>query len=251
MGHPLARWMRGDRLPFVFCSGCTIGSTMGCLARALDTIGAQNHKVVIVSGIGCTGRASGYFDVGSFHTTHGRPIPFATGTKMAKPDLDVIVFSGDGDLIAIGGNHLIHAARRNIGITIVCVNNFIYGMTGGQMAPTTPTGQVQTQSTPYGNLERTFNLVDLAASAGASYVARWTALHQVRMEASMAKAYATEMAVVVASSAIQCMGSMGLTEEAKVERLFRDARMMTMPDGTTQIQKLKIGHELIGMGAMQ
>jgi 2-oxoglutarate ferredoxin oxidoreductase subunit beta len=161
---------------------------MACLARALQTTVEHNHKVVIVSGIGCTGRASGYFNVGSFHTTHGRPIPFATGVKMAKPELDVIVFSGDGDLVAIGGNHLIHAARRNIGITIVCVNNFIYGMTGGQMAPTTPTGQIQTQSTPYGNRERTFNLVDLAASAGASYVARWTALHQVRMQESMARA---------------------------------------------------------------
>ena len=186
--HPLSRWIRGDRLPFVYCSGCTIGSTMACLARALQATVEQNDKVVIVSGIGCTGRASGYFNVGSFHTTHGRPIPFATGVKMARPELDVIVFSGDGDLVAIGGNHLIHAARRNIGITIICVNNFIYGMTGGQMAPTTPTGDVQTQSTPYGNRERTFNLVGLAAAAGASYVARWTALHQVRMEASMTRA---------------------------------------------------------------
>jgi 2-oxoglutarate ferredoxin oxidoreductase subunit beta len=107
---------------------------------------------------------------------------------MANPDLDVIVFSGDGDLVAIGGNHFIHAARRNIGITIICVNNFIYGMTGGQGAPTTPKGPFHTQSTPYGNIEKTFNLIELASAAGASYVARWTALHQVRMEDSFAKA---------------------------------------------------------------
>jgi 2-oxoglutarate ferredoxin oxidoreductase subunit beta len=187
-GHPLAKWIRGDRLPFVFCSGCTIGSTMSCLARAFNGIIKNLDNLVVVSGIGCTGRASGYFHVGAFHTTHGRTIPFATGVKMANPDLDVVVFSGDGDIVAIGGNHFIHAARRNIGITVICINNFIYGMTGGQMAPTTPFGDYRTQSTPYGNIERTFNLVDLAATAGATYVARWTALHQVRMEASFTKA---------------------------------------------------------------
>lgn len=189
-GHPLADWIRGDRLPFVFCSGCTIGSSMTCLARAFNRAVKQKDNLVVVSGIGCAGRASGYFKTGAFHTTHGRTIPLATGVKMANPELDVVVFSGDGDLVAIGGNHLIHAARRNIGITVICVNNFIYGMTGGQMAPTTPHGDFRTQSTPYGNMERTFNLVDLAASAGATYVARWTALHQVRMEDSFTKAIA-------------------------------------------------------------
>jgi 2-oxoglutarate ferredoxin oxidoreductase subunit beta len=161
---------------------------MASLARAMEATIDNNKNVVIISGIGCTGRASGYFNVGAFHTTHGRTIPLATGVKIANPDLDVIVFSGDGDLVAIGGNHLIHAARRNIGITVICVNNFIYGMTGGQMAPTTPVGDYQTQSTPYGNVDGNFNLVGLVASAGATYVARWTALHQVRMEESFSKA---------------------------------------------------------------
>jgi len=187
-GHPLSEWIRGDRLPFVFCSGCTIGSTISCMARAFDRVIENRNNLVVVSGIGCTGRASGYFNTGAFHTTHGRTIPFATGVKIANPELDVVVFSGDGDIVAIGGNHLIHAARRNIGITVVCVNNFIYGMTGGQMAPTTPKGEYLTQSTPYGNIERTFNLVELAAASGATYVARWTALHQVRMEDSFANA---------------------------------------------------------------
>jgi 2-oxoglutarate ferredoxin oxidoreductase subunit beta len=161
---------------------------MACLTRAFDSTIENTDNLVLVSGIGCTGRASGYFNVGAFHTTHGRTIPFATGAKIANPTLDVVVFTGDGDLVAIGGNHFIHAARRNMGIVVICVNNFIYGMTGGQMAPTTPLGEYLTQSTPYGNVERTFNLVDLAASAGATYVARWTALHQIRMEDSFAKA---------------------------------------------------------------
>lgn len=186
--HPLSSWIRGDRLPFVFCSGCTIGSTISCLARAFSRVIENLDNLVVVSGIGCTGRASGYLKAGAFHTTHGRTIPFATGAKVANPDLDVVVFTGDGDLMAIGGNHFIHAARRNVGMTVICVNNFIYGMTGGQMAPTTPLGDYKTQSTPYGNVEQTFNMVGLAASVGATYVARWTAFHQVRMEDSIAKA---------------------------------------------------------------
>jgi len=186
--HPLNNWIRGDRLPFVFCSGCTIGSTISCTARAFSRVIENLDNLVVVSGIGCTGRASGYLKAGSFHTTHGRTIPFATGVKIANPDLDVVVFSGDGDLVAIGGNHFIHAARRNVGMTVICVNNFIYGMTGGQMAPTTPLGDYKTQTSPYGNVEQTFNIVGLAASAGATYVARWTAFHQVRMEDSIAKA---------------------------------------------------------------
>lgn len=187
-GHPLSKWIREDRLPFVFCSGCTIGSTMASLIRAFHQTIEDVNNLVVVSGIGCTGRVSGYLKTSAFHTTHGRTIPFATGAKSANPQLDIVVISGDGDLVAIGGNHLIHAARRNIGITVICVNNFIYGMTGGQMAPTTPKGNFKTQSTPYGNVESTFNLVELMASAGATYMARWTALHQVRMEESFSKA---------------------------------------------------------------
>jgi 2-oxoglutarate ferredoxin oxidoreductase subunit beta len=161
---------------------------MACLARAFQSTIENKNRVVLVSGIGCTGRASGYFKTSAFHTTHGRTIPFAIGAKLVNPELDLIVFSGDGDLVSIGGNHFIHAARRNIGIVIICVNNFIYGMTGGQMAPTTPIGDYITQSTPYGNVDPSFNLVALAAVSGATYVARWTALHQVRMQESFSKA---------------------------------------------------------------
>jgi 2-oxoglutarate ferredoxin oxidoreductase subunit beta len=130
----------------------------------------------MVSGIGCTGRMAGYLNLDSFHTTHGRAIPFATGLKLARPQSCVIVASGDGDLFAIGGNHFIHAARRNVDLTIVCVNNFNYGMTGGQVAPSTPFG-AKTTTSPFGNFEEPFNFCSLAATCGAVYVARWTALH--------------------------------------------------------------------------
>jgi 2-oxoglutarate ferredoxin oxidoreductase subunit beta len=143
--------------------------------------------VAIVSGIGCTGRVAGYMRLDSFHTTHGRAIPFATGLKLANPELTVVVYSGDGDLIAIGGNHFIHAARRNVDLKVICVNNFTYGMTGGQVAPTTPVSATAT-TTPYGCFERPFNLPYLAESSGAVYVARWTAFHVRHITRSMAEA---------------------------------------------------------------
>ena len=132
--------------------------------------------MAIVSGIGCTGRVAGYINQDSFHTTHGRAIPFATGLKLANPKLNVVVYSGDGDLFAIGGNHLIHAARRNVDIKVICINNLIYAMTGGQTAPTTP-GDVITSTNPYGTYDPSFNLPYLVEAAGAVYVARWTAFH--------------------------------------------------------------------------
>jgi 2-oxoglutarate ferredoxin oxidoreductase subunit beta len=144
--------------------------------------------VAVVSGIGCTGRVAGYVKLDSFHTTHGRAIPFATGLKLANPELNVVVYSGDGDLIAIGGNHFIHAARRNVDIKVICVNNFIYGMTGGQVAPTTPVGATATTS-PYGCFEQPFNLPFLAESSGAVYVARWTAYHVRHIAHSMVEAF--------------------------------------------------------------
>jgi 2-oxoglutarate ferredoxin oxidoreductase subunit beta len=158
------------------------------VARAIDDLGIDFQKVVIVSGIGCTGRVSGYFKTGTFHTTHGRAIAFAEGVKIANPELEVIVVSGDGDIAAIGGNHLIHACRRNIDMTIVCLNNFNYGMTGGQFGPTTEHERYsQTSPAPIGNMEHPFNLVKLAASSGATFVARWTAVHARRATASIAK----------------------------------------------------------------
>jgi len=174
--HPIEDWLRMDRMPHIWCPGCGIGTSVNCFTRAIDESGMSRDNLAIVSGIGCTGRVSGYLKLDSFHTTHGRAIPFATGLKLSSPKTKVIVYSGDGDMFAIGGNHFIHAARRNVDITVLCVNNFNYGMTGGQVAPTTPTFATAS-TTPYGSVEHPFNLPLLAQSSGAVYVARWTVYH--------------------------------------------------------------------------
>jgi 2-oxoglutarate ferredoxin oxidoreductase subunit beta len=184
--NPLEPILRTDRLPHIWCPGCGIGTTVNCFVRALLESGAPLDKVAVVSGIGCSGRVAGYVRLDSFHTTHGRAIPFATGLKLANPSLNVVVYSGDGDLSAIGGNHLIHAARRNIDLKVICVNNFIYAMTGGQSGPTTPFAAT-TSTSPYGAYEPAFNLPQLADAAGAVYVARWTAFHVRQLTRAMAE----------------------------------------------------------------
>ncbi len=176
MHHPIDDMLRSDRMPHIWCPGCGLGTNFTCYLEALKAIDTPLDKAAMVSGIGCTARVAGYINIDTFHTTHGRAIPFATGLKLANPDLNVTVFSGDGDLFAIGGNHFIHAARRNLDLTVICVNNFIYGMTGGQLGPTTPVGARATTA-PYGNYEKPFSLPYLAAASGAVYVARWTTIH--------------------------------------------------------------------------
>jgi len=183
----IEKYLRQDRMPHIWCSGCGIGPAVSCFLRAIDRAEIDPDKIALISGIGCTGRVAGYVKLDSFHTTHGRAIPFATGLKLAQPELKVVVFSGDGDLVAIGGNHLIHAARRNIDMTVICVNNFNYGMTGGQVGPTSPL-EARTTTTPYGNFEPPFNLPYLASASGASYVARWTVLHLRELERAIAEA---------------------------------------------------------------
>jgi 2-oxoglutarate/2-oxoacid ferredoxin oxidoreductase subunit beta len=185
--HPMEKYLRTDRLPHIWCSGCGLGTTLSCFTYALDTLQLTDTDVGVVSGIGCTGRAAGYLNLDSYHTTHGRAIAFATGLALARPEKKVVVISGDGDLFAIGGNHFIHAARRNINMTVLCVNNFNYGMTGGQFGPTTPIGQRGTTA-PYGNFESPFNLPYLAASSGAVYVARWTSLDARRVKEAFVEA---------------------------------------------------------------
>jgi 2-oxoglutarate ferredoxin oxidoreductase subunit beta len=179
--------LRMDRIPHIWCSTCGIGTALTAFAEALKRIETPLDKVAVVSGIGCSGRIAGYIKLDSFHSTHGRALPFATGLKLANPELKVVVFSGDGDIAGIGGNHLIHAARRNMDIVVLCINNFIYAMTGGQVAATTPL-TANTSTSPYGNFEAPFNLPHLAASCGAVYVARWTALHVRRLARSMTEA---------------------------------------------------------------
>jgi len=185
--HPLDAYLRVERLPHIWCPGCGLGLIVNCFIRSLLGTGLDLDKVALVSGIGCTGRAAGYIKLDSFHTTHGRAIPFATGLKLANPELKVVVFSGDGDLAAIGGNHLIHAGRRNIDMTVICVNNFTYGMTGGQLGPTTPSN-ARTTTSRLGNIEKPFNMPNLAAASGAVYVARWTAAQVSQLEKSITEA---------------------------------------------------------------
>jgi len=185
--HPMESLLRMDRIPHIWCSMCGIGTAVSCFIDALRKSKLDLKKAAVVSGIGCTGRVAGYIKLDSFHTTHGRAIPFATGLYLSNPNLKVVVFSGDGDLISIGGNHFIHAARRNIDLTVICVNNFNYAMTGGQLAPTTPE-MAYSSTSPYGNYEHPFNLPLLAASSGAIYVARWTILHIRRLSKSIEEA---------------------------------------------------------------
>jgi len=186
--HPLDDIIRSDRMPHIWCAGCGIGIAMRCYAHAILASGIPVDQHVVVSGIGCSGRVAGYMNIDSYHTTHGRGVPFAIGLKLANPDLMVTVFSGDGDLAAIGGNHLIHAARRNVDVKVICVNNFNYGMTGGQVGPTTPTGARATTA-PYGNPELPFNLPYLLAASGANYVSRWTVLHVRQLKQDILDAF--------------------------------------------------------------
>jgi 2-oxoglutarate ferredoxin oxidoreductase subunit beta len=167
------QYLRLDKFPHIWCPGCGDGIVLKAILRAIDRIGLDRNDVCMVSGIGCSSRTTGYVDFNTLHTTHGRALAFATGVKMVRPDLTVIVVTGDGDATAIGGNHFIHAARRNIDITVVLYNNWIYGMTGGQVSPTTPAGK-RAATAPYGSMEPNFDIVALAAGAGASFVARET-----------------------------------------------------------------------------
>ncbi len=164
------------KFPLVFCPGCGHGIVLGSLVRSVHALGLSKDEVVLVAGIGCSGRIAAYVDFNTIHATHGRALPIATGIKLANPGLTVIAVMGDGDAFSIGGNHLIHAARRNIGVTALVLNNFIYGMTGGQCSSTTPFG-AYTHTSPQGQLEKSFDIVELTRAAGACGVSRGTVYH--------------------------------------------------------------------------
>jgi len=174
------KYLRLQKFPLIWCPGCGNGIILKALLAAVDRIGIDQNSVTMVSGIGCSSRATGYLDFNTLHTTHGRAIAFATGVKLYNPDLTVVVLTGDGDATAIGGNHFIHAARRNIDITVVLFNNWIYGMTGGQVSPTTPHMKKATTA-PHGNPEGSFDISNLAIAAGASFVARAAVTNPVKM----------------------------------------------------------------------
>jgi len=181
------QYYRLNHLPHMWCPGCGNGIVTSATVKAIDKLGLNQDKTTIVSGIGCSSRASGYLDFDTVHSAHGRAIPFATGIKLANPELNVIVMTGDGDATAIGGNHFIHAARRNINLTVILFNNSIYGMTGGQYSPLTPTHS-KASTAPYGTIERPFNVVELAKGAGATFVARGTTFHAQQLSDVIAQA---------------------------------------------------------------
>ena len=182
------KYLRHDKkFPHVWCPGCGNGIVLGAMIRAIDRLGYSKDEIVMVSGIGCSGRLPVYVDFNTLHTTHGRALTFATGVKLAKPELKVIVVMGDGDATAIGGNHFIHAARRNINLTAIIINNNIYGMTGGQYSPTTPYGMKATTA-PYRHIEHAFNIAELAVTAGAVFVGRGTVYHARLLDKLIEKA---------------------------------------------------------------
>ncbi len=183
------KYLRHDKkFPHVWCPGCSNGIVLGAVIRAIAELDLKKDNIAMVSGIGCSSRMPVYADFNTLHSLHGRAIAYATGVKMYKPEMDVVVITGDGDATAIGGNHFIHAARRNIDLTVILINNYIYGMTGGQYSPTTPHGDKAT-TTPYGNIDPTFDICKLAIGAGATFVARTSAYHAVETQSFIKQAF--------------------------------------------------------------
>ncbi len=184
---PIKDYIRERFFPHMWCPGCGHGIVLNSMLRAIEKLGMNKNDIVMVSGIGCSSRISGYVDFHTLHTIHGRALAFATGVKMSRPELNILVPMGDGDALAIGGNHFIHAARRNIDITAIVMNNRIYGMTGGQYSPLSGYGTIATTA-PYMNIDHDFDVIELAGSAGATFVARTTAYHVQQIEDVLQKA---------------------------------------------------------------
>ncbi|HOO96194.1 MAG TPA: thiamine pyrophosphate-dependent enzyme [Caldisericia bacterium] len=187
MREQMLKYMKQDKLPHVFCPGCGNGTVMHAMFKAIDELQLDTTQILIVGGIGCSSRIATYTIFDSLHTLHGRALPFAIGAKLANPSLKVIVITGDGDASSIGGNHLIHAARRNMSLSVFIVNNYTYGMTGGQYSPTTPIGSF-TATSPCGHVEQPFSITDLLVGAGAPFVARTGTFYFNEMVSLMKKA---------------------------------------------------------------
>jgi 2-oxoglutarate/2-oxoacid ferredoxin oxidoreductase subunit beta len=244
------KWLRvKKKFPHLWCPGCGNGIILGATILALDDLGYDKDDVVMVSGIGCAGRIPVYVDCNTLHTTHGRALTFATGIKLAKPHLKVMVFMGDGDALAIGGNHFIHAARRNIDLTAVVVNNNIYGMTGGQASPTTPHGMKATTAV-YGNMEQPFDTCELARSAGATFVARSTVYH-VRHAELMIKQALEHKGFSVVEIVSNCHTSYGrinrLGGAIEMIKYMRDKSVMYTPGFDAEKAKAAGKHYVLGV----
>ena len=187
-GHRMEELLKGEKLPHTWCPGCGLGIVTKCLVESIRGSGLPIERHVVVSGVGCTSRLLDFLDLETHRAAHGSAIPFATGLKIAKPELEVTVIVGDGDLLNTGGNHLIHAIRRNVDLNVLCVNNFSCATTGGQLAATAPTGAITT-TTPYGNFEAPFNVPYLVAAAGAPFVSRWTTIHVRQLIKTMQRVF--------------------------------------------------------------
>ncbi len=234
-------FLRTKKLPHIWCPGCGNGIVTAALVRAIERAGYNQQDVVIVSGIGCSSRAAGYLNFNTLHTTHGRALAFATGLKMARPELKLFVIMGDGDCSAIGGNHFIHAARRNIDLNAVIINNHIYGMTGGQHSPLTPTGMKATTA-PGGTLERPFDLLELARGAGATFGARGNAAQPRQLEQLISRA-ANHKGFSVVEALSQCPIAYGrrnkLGGAVEMLREMKDKAVSVEKASTMDVDELK------------
>ncbi|HLE28277.1 MAG TPA: thiamine pyrophosphate-dependent enzyme [Anaerolineales bacterium] len=223
----MREYLRPEMLPTTWCGGCGLGIIMSAIVQAIHFRGLDKNQVAMVSGIGCTGRMSGYVDFYTLHTTHGRAPAFATGLKLARPDLTVVTVMGDGDAMSIGGNHLIHAMRRNIGMVAIVVNNNVYGLTGGQSSPTTPIGG-HTTTTRVGSFERPMNLEALARAAGAPFYARATVNHTAALTKLV------ELALGVSGFALIEVISNCHVLYGKMNEMAEASRMIAAMDADTQ-----------------
>ncbi len=233
-----------SRFPHILCPGCGIGTVLNAMVRAFIDLKLDKNRLCVVSGIGCSSRIPGYLDCDTYHTLHGRALPSATGVKLARPDMEVVVLGGDGDILAIGGNHFIHTARRNINLSLIIINNFNYGMTGGQFSPTTPIEAIATTA-PYGNSERGFNIPEIAKAAGAVLVTRSTTFHAVHMK-NMIKKVIQKKGFTVVEIISQCPTLYGrmnrLGDAVKMLEWMRDNTFTISGTETKEIEgKIEIG----------
>jgi len=238
---PVLDYLRlDDRFPHILCPGCGIGTVMSAMIRAFIELKIDPNKLCVVSGIGCSSRVPGYLDCDTFHTLHGRGIPSASGVKLARPDMEVVVLGGDGDMLAIGGNHFIHAARRNLKLTTIVINNYNYGMTGGQFSPTTPQG-ARAKTSPYGNAERGFDVCELAKGAGAVFVARSTTFHVQQLK-NVIKQAMQKNGFAVVEAVAQCPTLYG-----RMNRLGSAVKMLeAMRDGSIPVTSIKKPEDAAG-----
>lgn len=247
------KYLRHDKkFPHIWCAGCGNGIVLGSLIRAIDQSGLEKDNIVLVSGIGCSGRITVYVDLNTLHVTHGRVLSFATGIKLAKDSLKVITVMGDGDATAIGGNHFIHAARRNMDLTAIIINNQIYGMTGGQYSPTTPYDS-RTTTSPYGHVENTFSISELAIAAGASFVARATVYHTQLLD-KVIKAAILKKGFSVVEILSNCHTQYGRRNKigtpVAAMHWFRDHAATADKEGQSRAGKVEGGEEKIRIGVL-